>query len=164
MDIEIVPCSIGHMEKSIEGAEAFENAYGLQAIDGYLPFPGALEYMLKQMQSAQLCDPWLPYLMVFRPDRALVGFCGFKSVPDPQQAIEIGYSVAPNYQGRGFATSAVRQLLNIAFESELVNRVCAHTLAEYNASARVLAKCGMTKAAETIDPDLGCLWKWEIGR
>jgi [ribosomal protein S5]-alanine N-acetyltransferase len=86
------------------------------------------------------------------------------SIGHMEKSIEIGYSVAPNDRGRGFATSAVRQLLNIAFESELVNRVCAHTLAEYNASARVLAKCGMTKVSETIDPNLGCIWKWEIGR
>ncbi|MCP2729277.1 hypothetical protein [Limnofasciculus baicalensis] len=44
MDIEIVPCSVGHLEKLIEGADAFLNAYGLQVVDGYMPFGGALQY------------------------------------------------------------------------------------------------------------------------
>lgn len=35
MDVEIVPCSIGHLEKLIEGADAFLNTYGLQVVDGY---------------------------------------------------------------------------------------------------------------------------------
>jgi [ribosomal protein S5]-alanine N-acetyltransferase len=139
-----------------------------------MPFNGALEYILNQMQCSQLWHPWLPYLFIFRPDflrnatrrtlreRAVVGLGGFKSVPDAQRTIEIGCSVAPTYQGQGFATSAARQLIEIAFASKLVDCVCAHTLAENNASTRVLTKCGMTKKSETVDSDLGNLWRWEI--
>jgi RimJ/RimL family protein N-acetyltransferase len=76
--------------------------------------------------------------------------------------VEIGYSVAPSYQSKGFATSAVCQLIQIAFKSDLVDCVCAHTQAEPNASARVLAKCGMSKVSETVDPDVGTVWRWEI--
>jgi [ribosomal protein S5]-alanine N-acetyltransferase len=127
-----------------------------------MPFKGALEYILKQMQTSQLWHPWLPYLFVFRPNRAVVGLGGFKSVPDAHRTIEIGYSVAPAYQGKGFATSAASQLIEIAFASKLVDCVRAHTLAEQNASIRVLEKCGMSKESETIDPDVGKLWRWEI--
>lgn len=164
MNVEIVPCSAEHLEKLIEGAEAFQQAYGLGPIDGYMPFKGALEYILNQMQSSQLWHPWLPYLFVFRPDLAIVGLGGFKSVPDDRQTIEIGYSVAPTYQGKGFATSAACQLIEIAFASKLVDCVCAHTLAEQNASTRVLTKCGMTKESEIVDADLGNIWRWKIDR
>lgn len=163
MDVEIVPCSVGHLEKLIEGADAFHNAYGLQVVDGYMPFEGALQHILKEMRSSQLWHPWLPYLFVVGSDQAVVGLGGFKSVPDSKRIVEIGYSVAPNYQGRGFATSAARQFIEIAFKSKLVHCVCAHTLAETNASTRVLANCGMTKVSETVDPDVGNLWRWEIG-
>jgi len=71
-----------------------------------MPFAGALKYILTQMQTAQLWHPWLPYLFVFRPDQALVGFGGFKSVPNSLRTVEIGYSIAPNHQGSGLATSA----------------------------------------------------------
>jgi [ribosomal protein S5]-alanine N-acetyltransferase len=37
MDIEIVPCSVKHLEKLIEGTDAFLKVYGLQAVDGYMP-------------------------------------------------------------------------------------------------------------------------------
>jgi ribosomal-protein-alanine N-acetyltransferase len=161
MDVEIVPCTIEHLEKLIEGTDAFQTAYGLGAIDGYMPFGGALEHMLKQMQDAQLRHPWLAYLVVFRPDRALVGMCGFKSVPDERRSIEIGYSIAPSYQNRGFATSAARQLIEIAFESELVDCVFAHTLPAQNASTSVLTNCGMTQVSEATEPDVGKVWRWE---
>lgn len=162
MDIEIAPCSVEHLEKLIEGTDAFLESYRLQAVDGYMPFNGALQYILNQMKGSRLWHPWLPYLFVFRPDRALVGLGGFKSIPDSKRTVEIGYSVAPHYQGRGFATSAAHQLIQIAFESKLVDCVCAHTLAEPNASTRVLEKSGMTKVSETVDPDVGNVWRWEI--
>jgi RimJ/RimL family protein N-acetyltransferase len=163
MDVEIVPCSIEHIEKLIKGVDAFQAAYGFQVVDGYLPFEGVLQYSLNAMQASQIWHPWLPYLFLFHPERMLVGLGGFKSVPDSQRTVEIGYSVAPSYQGRGFATSAARQLVEIAFASNLVDCVCAHTLAERNASTRVLEKCGMTKVSEIIDPEDGEVWRWEIG-
>jgi [ribosomal protein S5]-alanine N-acetyltransferase len=162
MNLEIVPCSVEHLEKLIEGTDAFQTAFGLQVSDEYMPFAGALEFMLHRLQTSQLKYPWLPYLVVFHPDRSVVGLCGFKSVPDSHHAIEIGYSIAPSYQGKGFATIAACQLINIAFESTLVDCVFAHTLAENNASTRVLAKCGMTKVGDAIEPDVGNVWKWEI--
>lgn len=127
-----------------------------------MPFEGALQYLLTQMQPSQTRYPWLPYQFLFRPDQALVGLGGFKSVPDSKRTVEIGYSVAPNYQGRGFATSAAGQLIEIALESKLVDSVYAHMLAEPNASARVLEKCGMTKVSETVNSEIGNLWKWKI--
>ena len=160
--IEIVPCSIEHINKLIEGTDAFQAAYGLKVIDGYLPFEAALEYTLNQIKTSQISHPWLPYLFLFPPESVLVGFGGFKSVPDSQRAVEIGYSVAPSYQNQGFATSAARQLLEIAFASKLVDCVFAHTLAERNASTRVLEKCGMTKVSEILDPEDGEVWRWEI--
>jgi ribosomal-protein-alanine N-acetyltransferase len=150
MTVELVPCSIEHLEKLTENADSFSKAYGFRVVDGYM------------LQTSQLWHPWLPYLFLFRPDQALVGLGGFKSVPDSSHQVEIGYSVAPAYQGRGFATSAARQLIQIAFESELVDCVCAHTLAEPNASVRVLEKCGMTKVSEANDSEVGKVWKWEI--
>lgn len=162
MDVEIIPCSIAHLEKLIEGADAFLAAYEIQVVDGYLPFEGALEYSLNQMQQSRIWHPWLPYLFLFRPDQAVVGLGGFKSVPDPEGRVEIGYSIAPRYQGQGFATSAARQLIEMAFASASVSCVCAHTLAESNASTRVLEKCGMALVSELIDPEDGKIWRWEI--
>ncbi len=147
MDVEIVPCSLKHLEKLIEGAAAFKKAYGLPVVDGYLPmeFMGVFQHSFNEMQSEQIWHPWLCYLFLLRSERLVVGFGGFKSVPDDRRTVEIGYSVAPTYQNRGVATSAVKQLIEIAIASPLVDCVCAHTLAEPNASTRVLQKCGMTK-------------------
>lgn len=164
MAVEIVPGSIEHLETLTQGADAFLKAYRLQVADEYMPFKGALQVILNQMKAAQLWHPWLPYLFILPSDQALIGLGGFKFPPDAQRSVEIGYAIAPEYQGRGFATSATRQLIQIAFESALVDSVCAHTLAERNASTRVLEKCGLIQVSEEIDPDVGGVWRWEIQR
>ena len=164
MNVAIVPCCQEYLEKLMEGADAFKQACGVSVVDGYLPleFKGILQHSQSQMQAGQIWHPWLCYLFFLLPERALVGFGGFKSVPDDNRTVEIGYSVAPSYQNRGVATSAVKQLIEIAIASPLVDCVCAHTLAEPNASTKVLQKCGMTKVAESIDEEDGAVWKWEI--
>jgi RimJ/RimL family protein N-acetyltransferase len=162
MAVEIIPCSLEQIKLLIEDVDAFWKVYGFRAIKGYLPFDGALQYSLKAIQTAEIWHPWLPYLFIFPRDQALVGLGGFKSVPDSERTVEIGYAIAPSYQGRGLATSATSQLIEIAFASGLVDCVCAHTLAESNASTRVLEKCGMTKVSEIVDPEDGKVWRWEI--
>lgn len=164
MSVEIAPCSIGHLENLIIGADTFQKTYDTKVIEGYMPFAGALEYILSQMRDSKIWHPWLPYMFLFRPDQALVGFGGFKLVPDSNRTVEIGYSIAPTYQGRGFATSAAHQLIEIAFDSNIVDCVCAYTLAEPNASTKVLERCGMSKVSETVDPDVGNVWRWEINK
>lgn len=161
--VEMIPCSLEHLQRLMEGAGAFQAAYGLRVADGYLPFEGALQYSFEALESARIWHPWLPYLFVFRPDQMLVGFGGFKGVPDAERMVEIGYSIAPAYQGRGFATCAAGQLIEIAWASGMVDGVCAHTLAGGDGSVRVLEKCGMAKVAEVLDPEDGVVWRWVIG-
>ena len=52
MQIEIMPCTVEHLEKLIEAAEAFQSAYGIQVVDGYMPFEGALQHILKRLQAS----------------------------------------------------------------------------------------------------------------
>ncbi|OLP19116.1 GNAT family N-acetyltransferase [Leptolyngbya sp. 'hensonii'] len=164
MDIELIPCSPANLEHLLAGPDVFLTNYGLQVAEDYLPFEGALEHSLQQIQSQAIWHPWLPYLFIWRPDRTLVGMGGFKAIPDSQRTVEIGYSVAPAYQGKGIATAAAQQLIVLAFSSGLVDCVCAHTLAEPSASTSVLQKCGMVQISEVTDPDDGPVWRWEIHR
>lgn len=65
MNIEIMPCTVEHIEKLIEGADAFAEAYELQVVDGYLPVEaeGILQYNLNEMQAGRIWHPWLSYTL-----------------------------------------------------------------------------------------------------
>lgn len=93
---------------------------------------------------------------------AVVGTCGFRTGPSAQGEIEIAYFTFPPYEGHGFATQMAAELIRIAFGSSSVCRVIAHTLAERNASTRVLEKVGMRLWGPVEDPEDGIVWRWEV--
>jgi RimJ/RimL family protein N-acetyltransferase len=110
-------------------------------------------------------DPqWWGYFAVLLPVRSIVGMCGFKGPPDANRTVEIGYGTMSNHQGRGYATIMARKLVGIAFATNEVDRVIAHTLPEPNASTRVLGKVGFRFAGEVMDPEDGRVWRWKIER
>ena len=76
--------------------------------------------------------------------------------------VEIGYAVVLAYRGRGLATEAARGLVNHAFSHAHIKRVDVHTLAERNASTRVLEKVGMNRVGTVPDPDLHEVWHWSL--
>ncbi len=86
------------------------------------------------------------------------------TVPDDSGTIEIGYEIAAEYWNRGLATEAAQGMVDYAFSHEEVRAVIAHTLAQRNASNRVLQKVGMKFIAEVDDPEEGKIWRWQISR
>ena len=58
-------------------------------------------------------------------------------------SIEVGFSVAPPFQGRGYAAEALAEVLRFLTENEEIPRVTAWCAAENIASKRTLEKAGM---------------------
>ena len=67
---------------------------------------------------------------------------------------EIGYHIAKNFTGKGYATEAVKAFLSAMAKKLNIKEVYGICLAENLASVRVLEKCGFTqisiRALETI--------------
>jgi RimJ/RimL family protein N-acetyltransferase len=78
--------------------------------------------------------------------------------------VEIGYAIIPAYRDRGLATEAAQGLVDYAFSHQHIQVVDAHTLAERNASTRVLKKVGMAHVGTAQDPDEGEVWHWRLKR
>jgi [ribosomal protein S5]-alanine N-acetyltransferase len=92
----------------------------------------------------------------------VIGLCGFNGPPDCDGVVEIAYSIAPGYQHRGYATEVARSLVDFASQDRRVRIIRAHTLAQSNASTRVLEKCGFKRTGETVEPESNvAVWRWE---
>ncbi len=96
-------------------------------------------------------DDWGGYLAILKAGRIVIGYPGFIGAPDKEGAIEVGYSVADSYQGQGFATEAVRALIEWALRQPNVRQVKAGCDADNYASRRVLEKLGMKLVAQDGD-------------
>jgi len=73
-------------------------------------------------------------------ERVIIGNGGFKGEPE-NGVVEIGYSVVPEFQQRGYASEAVGALIVWAF-GRGVERIFAETLPENSASRALLRKLG----------------------
>lgn len=103
--------------------------------------------------------PWIGYLVV--EAGACVGTCAFKAAPRDDRA-ELAYFSFPGHEGRGLATLMCRELVAIARTAQPGIVVTAQTLPEYNASTRVLEKCGFRRSAEFVHPEDGLVWEWSL--
>ena len=81
------------------------------------------------------------YSWVMDVDDVIVGTIG--AYDYAQDEIEVGFSVEKGWQGRGFATEALRKVLAYLTENEGISCVTAWCAAENKGSHRVLEKAGM---------------------
>ena len=116
-----------------------------------------------QLQTATEPDPSkIGFAIVHKIDNVMIGMCGFAAPPDSDGVVEIGYGIAPDYQGKGYASEAAQGLVDFASRDPRVRTIRAHTLMQTNASTRVLEKCGFEKISETVDPENNLpIWRWE---
>lgn len=88
------------------------------------------------------------YMAGIYRDDCLVGF--LNDVVKDAKRIELGYVIAPAYQGKGYATQALKAMIE-----ELFNRgyqeVVAGAFVENPASFRVMIKAGMSRIDEEED-------------
>ena len=76
---------------------------------------------------------------------------------------EIGYTVDPAHAGKGYATEAVRALLQIAFEGLGVRRVIAQCFADNEPSWRLMERVGMRREQHTKQDSLHRNGEWLDG-
>ena len=89
------------------------------------------------------------YSWVMDVDDVVVGTIGAYDYENDR--IEVGFSVKRGWQGRGFATEALRKVLEYLTENESIPCVTAWCAAENIGSRRVLEKAGMRLIS--MEPD-----------
>lgn len=158
----IVPHLPRHLRALVRGVEEFENTAGLRCAGGIRDqLVSASPDFLARLESAKEPDPWqFGFAVIHKIDNLLVGMGGFPGPPNEQGVAEIAYGIAPEYQGRGYATEVANALIDFASGDPRAKRICAHTLPQTNASTRVLEKCGFIRAGESIDEGQ-VVWRWE---
>ena len=106
-------------------------------------------------------DPILPSLLIFERtggEPQLVGACGLGR--RPSGSVELGYWIARSHWGRGLATEAGRQLVEIARTLGLARLEASHFL-DNPASGRVLEKLSF-QSTGIIAPRMSCARGIEI--
>lgn len=131
----------------------------LQILDGALPPARVASHALAQLDIGTPAHWCAPFLIVSR--NAVLGTCRFRAAPADGR-VEIGYEVAESQRGRGVATKAVVQLLEMAISSGLVKEVVAHIVPENVASSKVVSRLGFSKGDLLVDHDGETVALWSF--
>jgi RimJ/RimL family protein N-acetyltransferase len=84
---------------------------------------------------------WLVYAIRVRKP---IGWVSLRIAERDMSAGEVGYSLVRDFRGRGFATEALRLLIDEVFERAELSRLNAYCVPENVASRRVLDNTGFT--------------------
>lgn len=164
--MRLIPAGLPLLDAALASDDALSEALGVAVVAGWNSFPEALTHVRDGVAADPGSVEWGARLFVAEEagGEIMVGWGGFKGPPNEEGEVELGYEIAPSHQGRGLATEAVRAMLEFARAAPDVTSVTAHTLAERNASVRVLEKTGFEHDAETVDPDDGPVWRFRLRR
>ena len=164
-DVKLLPHTPQHLRALLERPEAYEQLTGVEVASGvrdFLAGPEVSAEFLERLKEWDAANPWEDgFGIVHVPDNKVIGLCSFVGTPTEDGMVEIAYGIAPEYQGRGYATAAARAMIAYAAASGRVRIIRAHTLPQENASTRVLRKCGFAFIGEVIHAEDGAVWRWE---
>ncbi len=160
--IRLVRAELHLMEAALAGDASLARALGHNVVAGWATFTEALQPTRDALAANPEGSVWGARFFVAGDLPELVGWGGFKGPPQ-DGVVELGYEIAEVRRGRGLATAATQAMLAEAFSDERVTAVIAHTLAEHNASNRVLVKAGFHYDGEALE-DGEIVWRFSLAR
>lgn len=97
-------------------------------------------------------DPGVPYVLVaeHRSDGKVVGDCQLTITSVPNRQGEIGFSLHPDYWGRGLATRMVNATLGFGFKHLELHRIAASVDVRNERSWRLMERVGMRREAHFV--------------
>jgi RimJ/RimL family protein N-acetyltransferase len=114
---------------------------------------GQARQFLEELQVIHPDTPgeWFQFAVALRGTDRLIGDCAAHvDADDPRQA-EIGFTLAPEHQGHGYATEAVRRLLHYLLVERGKHRVSATCDARNTRSAALLERVGMRREGHLLE-------------
>jgi len=154
--LELVAATLAHVEAELAAPERLAELLAAQIPPSWPPGEydrNAMEFFRGRLrEGGDAVAGWYGWYAIRRAapgaPAVLVGAAGFLGPPSEDGVAELGYSVAPEHRGRGYATEIARALVRRALGMRGVRRVVAHTTRDNPASVAVLERCGFREAAE----------------
>ncbi|MFJ7738918.1 GNAT family N-acetyltransferase [Lysinibacillus sp. NPDC097287] len=118
--------------------------------------PHIIMFLEKLTEDPSLSG-WGVWFVIKKENNTIIGDIGFKGKASSEGIVEVGYGIVPAAQGKGYATEAVKEIIQWAFSHGNVNKVVAECKDNNFASIRILEKLHMNKIASENN-----MLKWKL--
>jgi [ribosomal protein S5]-alanine N-acetyltransferase len=115
----------------------------------------ALPVVRDRLRAQPSEAPWWNWLIVDRESGEAVGSVAFGGPVNQEGAVLVGYAIYADYEGRGYATEAVRAMVAWAFGQPGAREVRALAPVWNTPALRVAENVGMRPVAADEDDDVG---------
>jgi ribosomal-protein-alanine N-acetyltransferase len=109
-----------------------------------------------QLVAKPAWQPWLLRAIILQDEQRMVGYANFHGPPGVNDtgapnAVSIGYTIFPEFRGRGFATEAAKAMVEWARrEHDVTHFVCGVT-PDNGPSIKVLEKVGFRRTTLVLE-------------
>lgn len=160
--LNIIPLSITRMTLLMQSVSLLEADMGLSHSSEILD--SETQHALEFNYNLAVNDPanylWYTFwVAIDKVKNKIVANICFKSKPDDEGRVEIGYGTIVSARNKGYMTESVSAITQWALAQGGVETILAETILGNLASQRVLMKCGFLHYMET---DSSCFWKKKI--
>jgi len=111
----------------------------------------ALDFINKYKSPASFVpNAWFGLAVELKTTNTLIGDVALKIMGKDYAQAEIGFNISAKYQKQGFATEAIRCILDYLFKDLKIHRVYAILDTQNTAAKRLLEKIGMRREGHFI--------------
>ena len=167
--IELYPLTPAFLEAILD--ERREEAAALlgAVLPDAFPREGERRFLtlrLGQMRENAGFEDWSPFAVVL--GGRMIGHAGYHGPPGVNtkqnpDAVELGYTIEPEYRHRGYATAAARELIRRAEERGIRHFVACSTPGN-DPSLAIIRGLGFTQTGEAMDEEDGLELVFELER
>jgi len=116
-----------------------------QSWENFTAADGAAFFAAMSRQHPDTPGEWFQFAIELTATGAMIGDCALHALAESPRTFEIGFTLAPGFHGKGYATEAVRCLLDYIFGPLAKERAIAITDVRNTASIAVLERLGFTR-------------------
>lgn len=160
--LTLLATTVEHLEVELSEPSRLGSMLGAEIPSSWPPGEydrSAMEYFSERMnEGGDAAAGWYGWYAIRPADevvpRTLVGAGGYFGPADPEGTLEIGYSIAPEWERRGYAGEIVRMLVEHAFDHDQIKLIIAHTRESNIGSVRALERNAFHRHGLGRDPEL----------
>jgi [ribosomal protein S5]-alanine N-acetyltransferase len=158
--LDLAAATVEHLSAELEAPERLAELLGAEVPSSWPPGEydrHAIAFFRARLEEGgSAVAGWYAWYGIRRATASdpalLVASAGYFGPPSLDGTVDIGYSVVPEWRGRGYATEVVGALSRRAFHAPGVRRILAEARVENAASIGVLKRCGFRRIGAGHEP------------